>query len=54
MNVAATARGRLVEVQVSGEEATFSRDDLDRLLALALHGCRRLATIQARAARRGR
>jgi ribonuclease PH len=51
MNVAATADGRLVEVQVSGEEATFSRDDLDRLLALALAGCRRLAAAQARAAR---
>ena len=55
MNVAATARGRLVEVQVSGEEATFARGDLDRLLGLALRGCRRLATVQILAAnaRRG-
>jgi ribonuclease PH len=51
MNVAATAGGRLVEVQVSGEEATFSPHDLQRLLAMALKGCRRLAQIQDLAAR---
>ena len=46
MNVAQTADGRLIEVQTSGEEATFSRDDLARLLALAAGGCRRLAGMQ--------
>jgi ribonuclease PH len=51
MNVAATAGGRLVEVQVSGEEATFTRDDLDRLLTMALAGCKKLAALQARAAK---
>jgi ribonuclease PH len=51
MNVAATAGGRLVEVQVSGEEATFAREELDRLLAMAMVGCRRLAAVQARAVR---
>jgi len=51
VNVAATAKGRLVEVQVSGEEATFSAEDLARLVAMALKGCRTLARVQARAAK---
>ena len=50
MNVAATARGRLVEVQVSGEEATFSTEDLEPPAGPRPEGCRRLAKIQARAA----
>jgi ribonuclease PH len=51
MNVAATAGGRLVEVQVSGEESSFSRQDLNRLLALAERGCKQLAVLQVRAVR---
>jgi len=50
LNVAMTARGRLIEVQASGEETTFAAADLARLLALAEKGCRRLAAIQRRAA----
>ena len=46
MNVVATGRGRLVEVQGSGEESTFSRQDMDRLLDLALGGIRKLARLQ--------
>ena len=51
LNVAMTARGRLIEVQASGEETTFAAADLARLLALAEKGCRRLAAIQRRAAK---
>lgn len=46
MNVVATGSGQLVEVQASAEGATFSREELDTLLDLALDGCQRLATLQ--------
>ena len=49
MNVVMTGDGRLVEVQASGEEATFTRDELDRLLALAGDGLGRLRQAQATA-----
>jgi ribonuclease PH len=51
LNVAMTAEGRLVEVQASGEEATFARRDLDRMLVLAAGGCERLAELQRKARR---
>jgi ribonuclease PH len=50
MNVVTTGSGELVEVQATGEEATFSRPDLDRLLALAEAGLAELRRVQARAA----
>ena len=37
-NIVATGSGRLIEVQGSGEEATFTREQLDRLLNLAQAG----------------
>ena len=40
MNVVATAAGRFVEVQGTGEDGTFDRSELDRLLDLALGGIR--------------
>jgi ribonuclease PH len=46
MNVVATSDGRLVEVQGTGEEHSFSRDELDRMLDLALAGIDRLVAIQ--------
>lgn len=42
LNVVMTASGRYVEVQGTGEEATFSRDELNTLLDLAKHGCTQL------------
>jgi len=48
-NIVMTAAGRLIEVQASGEEATFSGADLARLLRLARRGCETLAKHQARA-----
>jgi ribonuclease PH len=49
MNVVMTGSGRFVEVQGTGEEATFTRADLDRLVALASRGIKQLLTLQARA-----
>lgn len=40
MNVVMTDRGEFIEVQGTGEEAPFSRDDLNTLLELAEKGCR--------------
>ena len=51
-NIVMTAAGRLIEVQASGEEATFSGADLSRLLRLARTGCKTLAKHQARAVQR--
>ena len=45
-NVVMTGRGQFVEVQSSGEESTFSYDQLQTLLALAQTGLKQLAEIQ--------
>jgi ribonuclease PH len=45
-NVVMTGRGQFVEVQGSGEEATFSNEQLQSLLVLAQKGMRELATLQ--------
>ena len=44
MNVVMSSEGRFVEVQGTGENATFDRGELDRLLSLATSG---LATLDA-------
>ncbi len=49
MNVVVTGRGSFVEVQGTAEGAPFDRDELNRLLDLALKGTAELATIQATA-----
>jgi len=46
-NVVMTGRGNFVEVQGSGEEATFSQEQLDRLLVLAKRGLTELTSIQS-------
>ncbi len=46
MNVVATGAGRFVEVQGTGEDGTFDRGELDRLLDLALGGIRTIAAKQ--------
>ncbi len=46
-NVVMTGQGRFVEVQGSGEESTFSREQLDDLLALAQKGLKSLSALQA-------
>jgi len=49
MNVVATGSGRFVEVQGTGEECTFSREELDGLTSSALAGISELAKLQERA-----
>ncbi|HEY3752874.1 MAG TPA: ribonuclease PH [Pseudonocardiaceae bacterium] len=49
MNVVATDTGTLVEVQGTGEGATFARSTLDKMLDLALAGCDELSRMQAAA-----
>jgi ribonuclease PH len=46
MNVVMTGNGRLVEIQATGEGRSFSREELDRLLALASRGIDRLTDQQ--------
>jgi len=46
MNVVATGSGRFVEIQGTGEEATFSKQELDALTELALAGVDRLVATQ--------
>jgi ribonuclease PH len=48
-NVVATDTGTLIEVQGTGEGATFTRRTLDAMLDVALVGVRELARIQAAA-----
>ncbi|HHK41440.1 MAG TPA: ribonuclease PH [Planctomycetaceae bacterium] len=49
MNVVMTGSGRYVEIQGTGEEATFGEDDLQRLLALAKKGIAQLTRRQKEA-----
>ncbi|QCR33170.1 ribonuclease PH [Lysinibacillus sp. SGAir0095] len=46
MNLVMTGSGRFVEIQGTGEEATFSRSELNELLDLAEKGIRELIAIQ--------
>jgi ribonuclease PH len=49
MNVVATDAGTIIEVQGTGEGATFTRSTLDKMLDLALAGCTTINTIQSEA-----
>jgi ribonuclease PH len=50
LNVAATANGKFVEVQGSAENGQgFDRQQLDRLLDLAVTGCRQIMRAQTEA-----
>lgn len=46
MNVVMTGSGRFVEVQGTGEEATFTREELDQLLKVAQRGIGQLTQLQ--------
>jgi ribonuclease PH len=46
-NVVMTGQGQFVEVQGTGEESTFSQDQLNGLIALAQKGLKELASLQA-------
>jgi ribonuclease PH len=45
-NIVMTGRGQFVEVQGSGEETTFSGEQLQTLLALSQTGLKELASLQ--------
>jgi ribonuclease PH len=46
MNLVATGGGRLAEIQGTGEEATFSREELEAMTTLALRGIEELTRLQ--------
>lgn len=46
-NVVMTGQGKFVEVQGTGEESTFSQEELDGLLVLARKGLQELSAIQS-------
>jgi len=46
MNVVMTGSGNFVEVQGTGEEATFTEKELGSLIALAKKGCKELTALQ--------
>lgn len=52
MNVVMTGSGRFIEVQGTGEEATFTRAELDKLLRLAARGIKQLVELQKKALRK--
>ena len=45
-NFIMTGRGKLIEIQMSAEGATFSRAEMDQLLDLSLHGAEALVAAQ--------
>ena len=49
MNIVMTGNGKFVEVQGTGEEGTFSRDELYMLTGLGEKGCKDLVAIQKEA-----
>ena len=49
LNVVMTGRGQYVEIQGTGEEATFTEDELSDLLQLARRGIKQLTDIQKKA-----
>jgi ribonuclease PH len=46
MNIVMTDKGEFIEVQGTGEESPFSRDELSHMLGLAEQGCRELMEVQ--------
>ena len=49
MNVVMTGRGGIVEIQGTAEREPFSRDEMDRLMALAASGISQLVDLQRKA-----
>lgn len=50
-NIAMTGRGRFIEIQGTGEEATFTRDELDKMIKFGAAGIRELIGTQKSALR---
>jgi ribonuclease PH len=53
MNLVMTEPGEFIEIQGTGESRSFTRDELDQLMALGTAGIRRLIEIQKEALRAG-
>lgn len=49
MNIVMTDKGEFVEIQGTGEEATFTHNDLMNLISLATKGCKELHQLQREA-----
>ena len=49
MNIVMTGQGRFVEIQGTGEEASFSQSELDSLLAAGKKGIKALTAVQQKA-----
>lgn len=49
MNIVMTDKGQFVEVQGTGEESTFSHEELMQLISMAAKGCNELYNIQKNA-----
>src|SRR3954468_15613306 len=49
MNIVCTGEGDFVEVQGTGENGVFRREQMDAMLDLGLHGCAELAIAQQKA-----
>ena len=48
-NLVMTGSGKIIEVQGSGEEATFTRKQLDKLIDLGEHGIKAITAEQKKA-----
>lgn len=46
MNLVMTSKGEFVEVQGTAEESPFSKDEMDKMISLAIKGIRELSKIQ--------
>jgi ribonuclease PH len=46
MNIVMTNKGEFIEIQGTGEESTFTHNDLMSLISMATHGCQELYKIQ--------
>ena len=49
LNLAMNSDGQIIELQATGEKATFSREQLDRMLELGSGGIRELLELQQQA-----
>ncbi|RLB05958.1 MAG: ribonuclease PH [Deltaproteobacteria bacterium] len=49
MNLVMTSEGKFVEIQGTAEETPFTKDELDKMISLAVKGIRELSKIQSQA-----
>ena len=49
MNIVMTGSDKFVEIQGTGEESVFSKDDMDKMLSLSSSGIKKIIEIQKKA-----